>query len=179
MHAPISTAHSIRFLAVINTNKWYTTDNILGIFTEHTEMIPAARHGLSVWQESFRMLPCRRHAVWSDCKLSNPRNHWRLSTNLAQEILFTYLRLLCAAITGTSRSWVTCLTYMYMNERVDRKLNRHIMLQYQVTVHFGHWQAWMGKMLSMDQLWDWKAGLPGYLTGGIVPLTASSITKFI
>ena len=57
MHSPISTAHSIRFLAVINTNKWYTTDNILGIFTEHTEMIPAARHGPSVWQSLSGCFP--------------------------------------------------------------------------------------------------------------------------
>ena len=37
-------------------------------------------------------------------------------------------------LTETSPSWVTCLIYMYMNERVGRKLSRHIVLQYQMTV---------------------------------------------
>ena len=105
---------------LLNTRKW----------------LPAALHGPSVWQS----LPGRFPAddilfelivnflaleLLTSFNKSSPGDFW------------SYLCPLRVATTGTSPSWVIRLNYMYMNERVGRKLNRHIILHYQVTLLHG------------------------------------------
>ena len=46
-------------------------------------------------------------------------------------------------------------------------------------LQFDHWSGLDLYMLSMGLLWKWQATFPGYLSGGIVSLTANSITEFI
>ena len=85
----------------------------------------------SVWQSSWT-LPCRRHAVWIDCQLSIPGIIDVFSTNLAQEILVLSAAAPCSHHRHVAE--LGNLSYIHAYERVRRQWNRHIVLQYQVTV---------------------------------------------
>ena len=93
------------------------------------------RFSMSLALESSRTLSCKRHAVWIDCQLSNPRaTDVFFSNKSSPGDVWSHLPPLhTQATTGTSPSWVTYLRYM--NERVGRKLNKHNTHQCQVTVH--------------------------------------------
>ena len=93
------------------------------------------RFSMALALESSRTLSCKRHAVWIDCQLSNPRatDVFFFNKSSPGDVWSHLPPLHTQATTGTSPSWVTCLRYM--NERVGRKLNKHNTHQCQVTVH--------------------------------------------
>ena len=102
---------------LLNTRKW----------------LLVALHGPSVWQSLPGRFPPddTRFGLIANFLTLEPLTFFNKSS---PGCFWSYLRPLRAATTDTSSRWVTCLIYMYMNEMVGRKLNRRIILQYQVTV---------------------------------------------
>ena len=138
MHAPFSTAHS----TCCDSRQLYTLTNDKGLITSWEYLLntrkwlPAALHGRSGWQ-SLHGLPGRFPADDAQfeviAKFLTPES-LTFSNKSSPWDFWTYLRPLHMTTTDTSPRWVTCLIYMYTNERMSRKLNRHIILQHQVTV---------------------------------------------
>ena len=98
------------------------------------KLLLTALHGPSVWQSLLGRFPAGDTLFEVIANFLTPESLTFFNKSSPGHF-WSYLRLLRAATTGTSPSWVTWLIYMYMNERVCRKLNRHSILQYQVTVH--------------------------------------------